>query len=66
MRSEYVYLIFQDITLLSVHTVKYEARLWFDRSGLDTGEVSIYRMRDGGKHGKMEELVRIPWDEFKA
>ncbi len=66
MRSNYTYLIFQDFTLLSVHTVKYEARLWFYRSDFDIGEVSIYRMRDGGVAGKVEELVRIPWDEFKA
>ncbi len=64
MRSKYMYLIFQDTTLLSVHTVKYEARLWFDRSDFDTGE--LYRMRDGGVAGKVEELVRIPWDEFKV
>jgi len=64
MHSKYIYLIFQDSTLLSVHTVKYEARLWYYRS--DIGEASMYRMRDGGVAGKMEELVRIPWDESKA
>ena len=64
MRSKYIYLIFQDTTLLSVHTVKYEALLWFDRSGFDT--VEVYRMRDGGVSGKVEELVRLTWDEFKA
>jgi len=66
MRSKYVYLIFQGSTLLSVHTVKYEARRWFYRSDFDIGEVSMYRMRDGGVAGKVEELVRLTWDEFKA
>ena len=61
MRSRYIYLIFKGIKLLSVHTVKYEARLWFDRSDFDTGE--LYRMRDGGVAGKVEELVEVSWDE---
>jgi hypothetical protein len=66
MRSSYVYLIFQGTTLLSVHTVKYEAVAWFNNSGLAPDDVEAYRMHDSGMRGTQEELVRIPWIEFLA
>jgi hypothetical protein len=64
MRSSYVYLIFNCTTLLSVHTVKYEAIEWFLASEWEEGEVTFYRMHDGGMKGKHEPMTMLPWSEL--
>jgi hypothetical protein len=66
MRSTYVYLIFNCTTLLSAHTVKYEAVEWFKESEWEVGDVSFYRMHDGGTRGRHEEMTLIPWPDVLA
>lgn len=66
MRSAYVYLIFQGTTLLSVHTVKYEAQAWLRASTWKPEEVSFCRMHDGGMSGKCEKLVEMSQLEAMA
>jgi hypothetical protein len=59
MRSKYVYLIFHDGVVLSVHTVKREAIEWFRASEWLVGDVALCRMSDGGVNGEHQTLVPL-------
>jgi hypothetical protein len=67
MRSKYVYLIFRDGIVLSVHTVKYEARMWLFASEWEWEDIAFCRMRDGGgQMGRDERLVVLSQLEAMA
>lgn len=59
MRSKYVYLIFHDGVVLSVHTVKREAIEWLRASVWSKADVALCRMEDGGTRGEHQTLVPI-------
>jgi hypothetical protein len=59
MRSKYVYLIFHDGVVLSVHTVKYEAIEWLRASEWAKRDVALCRMPDGGTNGEHQTLVPL-------
>lgn len=63
MRSRYVYLIFNCTTLLSVHTVKYEAIEWFKESEWEEGEGPCTECTTEGCEVH-EPMVAVPWSEI--